>query len=893
MPTLYLIDGNSYIYRAFYAIKRLSTSTGFPTNAIYGFTNMILKILREKSPDYFAVVFDSAEPTERHRVYEEYKAQRPSMPDDLKPQIPVIKEFIRAFNIKTIEISGYEADDLLGTIAKKAEKEGVDVYIVTGDKDLCQILGSHIRLYDTMRDKMIDEKEVKERYGVSPERFPEVMALMGDAIDNIPGVPGIGEKTAVHLLKEFGSLDNLIKNHSNIKNTRLRKAIFENLENIKLSLMLATINTSAPVDIPIDDLKIGTPRWDEVLNYFRRYEFSSLIRLIPPTETMASERPECITVLNKDTLKEAISSIKNDVTIDTETTSQSPVRAELVGISIASNPKRVYYIPLLHSYKGMPEQLPKDYVLKSLKKILEDVQIRKTGHNIKYDLIVLKNDGIELKGIYFDTMIASYLLMPNKANHNLDDIALHYLGYKKLSYTEVAGKKRRRFPEGEDKNFRKVHIEDASRYSGEGVAVTLRLAGLLDPILREEGLDRLFHNIEIPLIDVLAHMEMAGVKIDISMMKRFSNELERELSAIEERIYFIAGERFNINSPKQLQEILFDKLRLRTIKRTKTGYSTDVDVLEELALEHELPKEILEHRTLSKLKNTYVDALPRLVNPETERLHTSFNQTVTATGRLSSSEPNLQNIPVRGKWGSRIREAFIAEDGNLLLSADYSQIELRILAHLSNDKGLIKIFKEDGDIHSMTAAELFGVSRETVNAEMRRMAKTVNFGIIYGISPYGLSKELGISIDEAKQYIDTYFTKHKGVKGYIDEQIEYALKNGYVCTMFNRKRAIPELKSTNKNTKQLGERLAINTPIQGSAADIIKIAMINIYSRLRQEKLKTKMLLQVHDELLFEVPLGEVDRVKKLVQDEMEGVVSLSVPLKVDIGIGRNWSEAY
>jgi DNA polymerase-1 len=883
VPTLYLIDGNSYIYRAFYAIKRLSTSDGFPTNAIYGFTNMILKILRERSPEYFAIVFDSPEPTERHKIYEDYKAQRPPVPEDLRPQIPVIKELIEAFNIKTVEVPGYEADDLLGTIAKKAEEEGVDVFIVSGDKDLCQILTPHIRLYDTMKDRITDEKAVIERYGIRPERFPEVMALMGDPIDNIPGVPGIGEKTAVRLIKEFGSLDNLLRNYSRIKSPKLRRAISENLENIRLSLRLATIKTDIPFDISMDDLKPGTPRWDRILDYFRRYEFSSLIRLIPEEEVASDEETEFITILSEDTLEQAISLIKDDVTIDTETSSQHPVGAEIVGISMTTEPAMAYYIPVSHSYRGVPEQLPGEYVFKRLKRILEDPDIRKTGHNIKYDLIVLRSHGIRLQGIYFDTMVASYLLMPNKANHNLNDVALHYLGHKKLSYDEVAGKR----------GFREVDIEDATRYSGEDVSVTLRLRRVLEPMLRDEGLEDLFHNIEMPLIEVLAEMEMAGVKIDIGLMRRLSDELQREISAVEERIYFIAGERFNINSPKQLQEILFDKLGLRTLKRTKTGYSTDVDVLEELRFEHELPGEILEHRTLSKLKNTYVDALPRLVNPKTGRLHTSFNQTVTATGRLSSSEPNLQNIPVRGRWGMRIREAFVAEEGHVLLSADYSQIELRILAHLSKDEGLRRIFNEDGDIHTMTASEIFGVPEGGVDAEMRRRAKTVNFGIVYGISPYGLGKELQIGTDEARQYIDTYFARHQGVKRYIDEQIRLATERGYVTTIFRRKRPIPELRSRNKTTRQLGERLAMNTPIQGSAADIIKIAMINIHRRLRDEGLRTRMLLQVHDELLFEVPVEELDRAKRLIKEEMEGAVSLSVPLRVDIGTGRNWAEAH
>jgi len=883
MPAVYLIDGNSYIFRAFYAIKRLSTSSGFPTNAIYGFINMILRLLRERSPDYLAVVFDSSEPTERHQLYDEYKAQRPSLPEELRVQIPIIKEFIRAFNIKAIEVPGYEADDVLATIAKKAEENKMDVYIVTGDKDLCQIVSSRIRLYDTMRERITDEEEVMERYGLPPHRFPEVMALMGDAIDNIPGVRGIGEKTAVRLLREFGSIDNLLNNYSRIDKPGLRKAISENIENIRLSLMLSRINTDVPVDVSFDELIVGEPRWDEVLRYIRRYEFTSLVKLIPIKEEMPSEGYEYRIVLTDALFQEALSMVRDELTIATETTSPLPMMARLVGVSLAVEPGMTYYIPLTHSYVGAPQQLDKAYVIDALKGIMENPHIKKIGHNIKHDMMVLRNEDISLRGISFDTMIASYLLVTNKANHNLDDLALRYLGYKKIAHDKVVGKD----------GFDKVRIEDAARYSCEDVYVTMRLRSVFEPMLKDEGLDALFYNIEMPLIEVLADMEMTGIKIDLPLMRRLSEELEREISSIEDRIYFIAGGRFNIGSPKQLQEILFNKLGLRRIKRTKTGYSTDVDVLESLALEHELPREILEHRTLSKLKNTYIDTLPLLINPRTGRLHTSFNQTVTSTGRLSSSDPNLQNIPARGEWGRRIRKAFIADDGHLLLSADYSQIELRILAHLSGDERLIKIFREDGDIHSMTASELFGVSLEKVTPDMRRVAKTVNFGIIYGISPYGLSKELGINPDEAKQYIDTYFTRHRGVRSYIDEQINNALRDGYVTTMFNRKRQIPEIKSTNKNTRQLGERLATNTPIQGSAADIIKIAMINIHSRLKKDKLMTRMLIQVHDELLFEVPLDEVDTVMELVKKEMEGVVGLSVPLKVDIGIGENWADAH
>ena len=885
MPTLYLIDGNSYIYRAFYAIKGLSNATGFPTNAIFGFTNMLLKVLREKKPDYFAIVFDSPVPTERHKAYEAYKAHRPAMPDELKLQIQPIKEIINAFNISNIEIEGYEADDVLGTIAKKAEKEGLDVYIITSDKDINQILSPKIKTYDTMKDKITEEKDVVERFGVEPSRFPEIIALMGDASDNIPGVHGIGEKTAVSLLKEFGSIDNIIQNHSRIKKPKLKEAISENIENIKLSLKLATIDTNVPLEISIEEFKPKEPDRTKLLEFLRKFEFSSLLRLIPEGENTFSHDAEYIIILDKDTFESAVASIKNEVAIDTETTSKLPMIAELVGISFSIEPEKAYYIPLAHSYPGMPKQLSKEYVLGKLKMILENPEIKKTGHNIKYDLIVLKNESINLKGIAFDTMLASYLLNPNKTNHNLEDVSMTYLSIKKLSFNDITDKGK--------KNFREVSIEDATKYSGEDAAVTLKLKYILETEIEKEGLAKLFCDIEMPLIEVLADIEIAGIKIDLPLMEGFSKELEKELAGIEKRIYFLAGEEFNINSPKQLQEILFEKLGLRTLKKTKTGFSTDVGVLEELALEHEFPKEILEHRTLSKLKNTYVDTLPKLVNLHTGRLHTSFNQTVTATGRLSSSDPNLQNIPIRGEWGKRIREAFIADEGHLLLSSDYSQIELRVLAHLSQDEGFIEIFKNDGDIHTRTACELFGITPENVTSEMRRRAKTVNFGIVYGISPYGLSQQLGIHPEEAKFYIDTYFMRHSGVKNYIDTKISEASETGYVSTIFQRKRAIPELKNTNKNIRQLGERLAMNTPIQGSAADIIKIAMINIWRRLKKEGLRTKMLLQVHDELLLEVPIEEKDKVKILVKEEMEQAVELLVPIKVDIGVGKNWSEAH
>ena len=885
MPALYLIDGNSYLYRAFYAIRGLSASDGTPTNAIFGFTNMILKILREKKPDYFAVVFDTPAPTHRHEAFKEYKAHRPGMPDELKPQVPLIKEIIDAFRIRTIEREGYEADDILAHIARQAEAEGLDVYIVTGDKDMCQVVSPNIRLYDTMKEKITEEKDVTERFGVRPSQFPEIIALMGDTSDNIPGAPGIGEKTAVKLLKEFENLENLIANRDRIKNAKARHAVSSNIDNIRLSKELATVHTDVPVDVPIRDLAIKEPEWQKLLDHFRKYEFSSLIRLLPDQESAVAVKTGYITVLDRKKMEEALADVKTEITIDTETTSPSPMNAELVGISLSTDPSKAYYIPVGHSYLGVPAQLPKDFVIDQIRKVLEDEKIQKTGHNIKYDAIVLRNEGIHVRGISFDTMLASYLLNPNKSTHNLTDAAMEHLGIKKLSFSDVAGKG--------VKDFSEVPVEDASAYSGEDAAVTLKLKNHFTPLMEKEGLTDLFQRLEMPLIEVLADMEMAGVKVDVYLMAAFSKNLEKELASIEQRIYFIAGEEFNINSPKQLQEVLFEKLGLRPTKKTKTGYSTNIDVLEELALVHELPREIIEYRGLSKLKSTYVDALPRLVNNKTGRIHTSFNQTITATGRLSSSDPNLQNIPIRGEWGKRIREAFIAEEGHLLLSSDYSQIELRVLAHLSQDEGFIEVFNQDGDIHTRTACELFGMSPESVTPAMRRSAKTVNFGIVYGISPYGLGRQLGIPADEARYYIDTYFARHSGIKNYMDTLIKEAEERGYVSTLYNRKRAIPELKSSNRNIRQLGERLAINSPVQGSAADIIKVSMINIWKRLGKEGFRTRMLLQVHDELLFEVPEEEKDTVMQLVKQEMESAIRLRVPLRVDMGIGRNWGEAH
>ena len=885
---LYLIDGNSYVYRAYYAIRGLSTSKGFPTNAIYGFMNMLLKIIREKKPDSIAVSFDSAVPTERHRIYEEYKAQRPETPRELVKQMPHIREMVSAFNIKIFEVPGYEADDLLGTVAKKAASEGMNVFIVTGDKDMLQLVGDGIKIYDPMKDRILDEEYVKERFNVGPERITEFMALTGDVVDNIPGIKGVGEKTAKELLSGFESLDDLLNNTNKIRKEKLRLLVSENVDLVRLSKKLVTIDTSVPLDIDIEEFRLREPDWPSLLALFREFEFGSLIKLIP---SGISGKISYETVLSIERLEEIAASIGYEFAFDIEATDRNPVTAGLVGMAICMKKRHAFYIPASHSYPGVPAQINKKDILEEFFKIFEDEAIAKIVHNLKYDILILKQDGISVKGTLFDTMIASYLINPNKPVHSLEEVALEYLSYRKKTFMEVLGKK---------SSFLEVSLEEATPYASEDASLSLELKEILFNKLRENNLENIYFNIEMPLVHVLADMEEAGVKIDTDTLKGISKELERELDGIQRRIYFLAGEEFNINSPKQLSKVLFHSLGFQPRKKIKTGFSTEISVLEELAESHELPGEILNYRSLNKLKTTYIDVLPTLINPKTGRIHTSFNQTATATGRLSSSDPNLQNIPIRGEWGRRIRETFIAEAGiesqredNLLLSADYSQVELRILAHFSQDYGLIDAFKNNLDIHTRTASEILGIPIDKVTPDTRRIAKTVNFGVIYGISPFGLSETLSISMDDAKKYIEQYFNRHLGVKSYIERTIEEARNRGYVSTLFGRRRAIPEIKSKNSNIRQQGERLAINSPIQGTAADIIKIAMINIWKRLKGRGLKTRMILQVHDELLFELPTQELTTVKDIVKKEMEGAITLSVPLSVDIHYGKNWAEAH
>jgi DNA polymerase-1 len=917
-PTLYLIDGNSYIYRAYYAIRNLSTSKGFPTNAIYGFTTMLMKVAGEKKPDYLAVAFDPKGPTTRHEVFKEYKATRPPMPDTLIPQIPYIHKVVEAFNIPVLLMPGIEADDVIAAVTRKAAREGYDVTIVTGDKDLYQLIGENVRIYDTMKDELFGPLECEKKFGVPPSAIPELLGLTGDSSDNIPGVRGVGPKTALQLISEFGTIEDILANIDKISKPKLRESLREHAEDARLSRRLVELMHELPVELNIEALKRRPQDSRALIELFKEFEFTALLKYVSP-----EERPSA-SYMAVTTEKELALVIKEiiaagECAVDTETTSVLPMSGEPVGISLCSRPDVSYYIPFGHvtaeaptpapppsvgegdregGERGVPVQrdlfpglvkgqLPKARVIETLRPVLEDAKIKKYGHNIKYDMIVLKNAGLEIAGVSFDTMVGSYLLNPGRAGHNLENVSLEHLSHKKMTFADAAGSGSKQV------SFSLVDIETATRYSAEDAYVTFRLASLLKSKLVDAGLLKLFDEIELPLISVLAEIEMAGVNIDTGFLGKMSDEIDRALEDIVRKVYALAGEEFNINSPKQLSYILFEKLGLVPTKRTKTGMSTDEGVLLGLAVAHELPAEILNYRELYKLKSTYVDALARLVNPRTGRVHTSLNQAVTATGRLSSSDPNLQNIPIRGEWGRRIRQAFVAPGGSVIISADYSQVELRIMAHLANDASLIESFKKDEDVHGRTASEIFGVAPDMVTPEMRRKAKAVNFGIMYGMGAFGLSTQIGVHPKEAQNYINAYFERHAGVKVFIEKNLREVEEKGYSTTIFGRKRMIPELKSDNRVIRAQGERLAINTPIQGSAADLIKVAMINISRRLKREGLLSMMVLQVHDELVFESPMDEANAVEALVKEEMEGAVSLSVPVKVDVGSGPNWGEAH
>ncbi len=887
--TVYLVDGTSYIHRAYHAIRNLTNSKGFPTNASLGFTKMVLKLLADKTPEYLAIVFDAKGPTFRHKIYADYKANRPPMPDDMAAQIPVIKSIVKNLNIKMVEREGYEADDIIGTLARVCEEKGLRVVMVTGDKDFRQLITPNTAMLDTMKDVVTDYASLKGTYGFEPEKFIEVMGLSGDATDNIPGVPGVGEKTAVDLIRQFGSFGSVFEHVEEIKKKKLKENLQEFQKNAVLSKELVTIDRFVPIDENVEQLKVGKPYGEELAKIFREQEFRGLWDQF----ASRSEEPKNYSLcLSKESLKTLVRQIRETgmVSIDTETTSTNPLKAKLVGVSFSCEEGKATYLPVAHLYLGAPSQLDWQEALDIIRDVLEDKQILKVGQNIKYDAEILKRHGVSLNGIHFDTMIASYVINPGLRQHNLDYLAQHYLNHKMISYHEVVGKGRNAC------NFSEVDVERAKDYSCEDADITLRLWEILGEKLKSDKNEPLFYDLEMKLLPVLMDMEMTGIKIDAGFFQQMSTRFTGQMKEMEREIFDEAGMEFNINSPQQLGEVLFEKLQLPVQKKTaKTKrYSTDVKVLKKLcAFPHKMPRLILRYRTISKLKSTYLDALVKMVDPSTGRIHTSYNQTVAATGRLSSSDPNLQNIPIRGEEGREIRKGFVAENGHYLVSADYSQVELRVFAHYSKDQAFIDAFKRDEDIHTRTASEILTMKNGTVTSEMRRIAKAINFGIIYGMGPLKLSEELGIELKTARDYISTYYERYQGVVRYKEKMIDSARKKGYVTTLFNRRRYLPDINHANNRIRSEAERMAINTPIQGTAADLIKKAMINIHRRLSQNGLSTRMLLQVHDELIFEVPEEEQDAVIPMVRKEMEGIYPLRVPLKVDINKGRNWDQAH
>lgn len=910
--TIHLIDGSSYLYRAFYGVRRLSNSRGLPTNAIFGFAQMVLKVLREQRPHCICAVFDTPEPTFRHKMYELYKATRQKAPEELVEQIPYIKELLRFHGIPQLEAPGWEADDVIATLTRRAEDAGMHVVIVSGDKDLHQLIEApRVIQWDPQRDKIITGKEVEERFGVTPAQIRDYLSLVGDSSDNIPGVPGVGAKTAEKLLKEYVTLDNLYSRVEEVSPASVRKKLSENKDMALLSRKLVTLEENLPLPKGPEDLVVASPSKEDLTRLYEELEFKGLLDSLRKewsadagsgaTPEGASTSETAPTSSPKRARKDVI--IRTDeqlaalierlgkaerFSVDLETTSEDSMLAKIVGVSLSFEDHEAYYIPVAHTGPGSEGQLPRRKVLDALVPLLGQADKGKVGQNLKYEWVTLLRHGVKLNGIAFDSMVASYLLSPGSHTHKLERIALEHLGEGMISYEDVTGKGRDQI------GFAEVDVARAAEYSCEDAEIAWRLAPVLGKKLRELHLDALYHTLELPLVEVLARMEYTGVLIDASGFEALSLDLEKAMDQKAQRIYEIAGEEFNIQSPKQLGAILFDRLNLPVQKKTKSGPSTDMTVLEDLAAEgHEIADCVIAHRSLAKLKGTYVDALPKLIHPETGRIHTSYNQTVAATGRLSSSNPNLQNIPIRSEEGRKIREAFVPAPGCVLLSADYSQIELRLLAHYCKDKRLVDAFHADEDIHRRTAAEMFMVPPERVNSDMRRQAKAINFGIIYGMGAFGLARQLRTTNTRAKAAIERYFQQYRGVKTFIDEVVRQAVERGYSETLLGRTRPIPEIQSRNQTIRRQGERLAVNTTIQGTAADLIKKAMIDIQRTIEERRMDTAMILQVHDELVFEIPEKELEAARSMVKEKMEGVWSLDVPLKVDMGEGMNWAAAH
>jgi DNA polymerase-1 len=888
---VYLIDGSAYIYRAYHAIAPLSTSGGLPTHAILGFVNIVHRLLKEKAPEYMAVAFDSRGQVFRHALYPEYKANRPSMPEDLAVQIPYIKTFVSACNIVTFEKPGLEADDIIASAAQALAGQDCRVIIVSSDKDLMQLVNERISMWDPMRDKVYDSAEVRKKYNVGPEQLLDFFALIGDSSDNVPGVAGIGPKSAEKLINDHGSLDGVYAALEKMKTSKMKERLSTSRDAAYLSRQLITLKMDVDVPCAVDAYRLPPPDDARLQGLYRELEFSRLIR---DTETIKTAPSLSTAGFRLVRTEEDLQSLQKELAgafilvIDTETTSLDVRKAELVGISVCVTPDTSWYIPVGHRLENGEKaagQLALARVTQVLRPFLEAPELPKLGHNIKYDYAVILNTcGIRLLGPLLDTMIAAYLLDPTRRSLKLDDLCLE-LGLRMTSFSDVvAGDKR-------EEAFAYVDIEKACNYSCEDVHGALALWRAFASRLQELGLDPLFSDVEMPLVPVLVDMESIGIRIDPAVLSCLSVEFSEKLLSLEREIYQLAGSEFNIQSPKQLGRILFEEMRLPCGRKTKTGYSTDIKVLEKLALRHDLPARIIDYRTLAKLLSTYVEKLAGLMDKQTGRIYTSYNQTVAATGRLSSSNPNLQNIPIRSEDGNRVREAFIPSQAHTFLSADYSQIDLRVLAHYSRDPVLLDAFRKGEDIHARTAAEIFSVSPLLITAEMRRVAKSINFGIVYGMSSYGLSEQLGIGRKEAHTFIERYFHLYSGVKAFMNEIVALARKQGFVTTLLNRRRELPDINSKNKNTREFAERIALNTPIQGTAADIIKLAMLAVVPALAREGLGARLLLQIHDELVFEVPLDQVEKTGAVVRQAMESALPLAVPLTVHLETGMSLAK--
>ncbi len=922
---LILVDGSSYLYRAYHALPPLTNSKGKPTGAVKGVINMMRRLQKDYPDSTHVVVFDAKGKTFRDDIYPEYKANRPPMPDDLREQIAPIHQIVEAMGMPMLIIDGVEADDVIGTLAVQATAAKQAVVISTGDKDIAQLVNEHITLINTMNNSVMDREGVIEKFGIPPELIIDYLALIGDKSDNIPGVPGVGEKTALGLLQGLGSLDDIYANLDDVAGLAFRGAktmspkLVDNRELAYLSYELATIKTDVDMPLHLSELKNGEPDKAALLSLFKDMEFKTWIdeaQTSPQSNSHAKpaaaakgpitdelddlvaapvDTPVIVknyqVVLTEQDLAIWIDKINSAelVAVDTETTSLDYMRAQLVGISLSTAPGEACYIPFAHDYMGAPEQLKPEFVLESLKPYLEDPALTKVGQNLKYDMSVLAQHGITLRGIAFDTMLESYVLDSVASRHDMDSLALNYLGEETIKFADVAGKGATQL------TFNQVALEQAGTYAAEDADITLRLHQTLWPrVAAEPTLKKIFEDIELPLVPVLSQIERTGALVDDTLLFQQSQELSARLGELETEAWELAGQQFNLASPKQLGEILFEKLQIPVLKKTAKGApSTKEEVLQELALEYPLPKVLLEHRGLAKLKSTYTDKLPTMINSVTGRIHTSYHQSGTATGRLSSSDPNLQNIPIRSAEGRRVRQAFIAAPDCKLVAADYSQIELRIMAHLSEDPSLLAAFGAGQDIHRATAAEVFGVEADEVTIDQRRSAKAINFGLIYGMSAFGLARQLGINRKQAAEYIELYFTRYPGVQNYMNNIRHTAAENGFVETVFGRRLYLPEINASNGMRRQAAERTAINAPMQGTAADIIKLAMINVHNWLESSDLTSKIIMQVHDELVLEVPESEMDEVKQGLKDLMESATELLVPLVVDIGVGDNWDEAH